>query len=45
MPAVVYIQKFKPVNKESTSIENAEHIRYIGTRPGVMKNEGEKHCQ
>lgn len=43
MPAVVYIQKFKPVNKKSTSIQNAEHIRYIGTRPGVMKNEGEKH--
>ena len=43
MSALIYKQRFKPVNKKSTSIQNAEHIRYIGTRPGVMKNEGEKH--
>jgi len=39
----MYKQRFKPVNLKSTPNKNAEHIRYIGTRPGVMKNEGEKH--
>ena len=39
----MYKQRFKPVNLKSTPSKNAEHIRYIGTRPGVMKNEGEKH--
>lgn len=43
MSAIIYKQRFKPVNKKSTPSKNAEHIRYIGTRPGVMKNEGEKH--
>jgi len=43
MSAVVYTQRFKPVNLISTANKNAEHIRYIGTRPGTMKNEGEKH--
>jgi len=39
----MYKQRFKPVNLKSTPNKNAEHIRYIGTRPRVMKNEGEKH--
>lgn len=39
----MYKQRFKPVNLKSTPNKNAEHIRYIGTRPGVMKNEGERH--
>lgn len=39
----MYKQRFKPVNLKSTSNKNAEHIRYIGTRPGVIKNESEKH--
>jgi hypothetical protein len=39
----MYKQRFKPVNLRSTPNKNAEHIRYIGTRPGVMKNEGERH--
>ncbi|HEY5583723.1 MAG TPA: MobP3 family relaxase [Ruminiclostridium sp.] len=43
MSAVVYTQRFKPVNLISAPNKNAEHIRYIGTRPGAMKNEGEKH--
>ncbi|EPR13889.1 MobP3 family relaxase [Ruminiclostridium papyrosolvens] len=43
MSAVFYKQWFKPVNETRTPNKNAEHIRYIGTRPGVMKNEGEKH--
>ena len=43
MSAIIYTQRFKPVNKVSTPNKNAEHIRYIGTRPGAMKNEGEKH--
>ena len=43
LSAVVYTQRFKPVNLLSTPNKNAEHIRYIGTRPGAMKNEGEKH--
>lgn len=43
MSAIVYTQRFKPVNLISTPNKNAEHIRYIGTRPGAMKNEGEKH--
>lgn len=41
--AIMYKQRFKPVNLKSTPNKNAEHIRYIGTRPGVMKNEGERH--
>ncbi|EMS72370.1 hypothetical protein CTER_1756 [Ruminiclostridium cellobioparum subsp. termitidis CT1112] len=41
--AVMYKQRFKPVNLKSTPNKNAGHIRYIGTRPGVMKNEGERH--
>lgn len=41
--AVMYKQRFKPVNLKSTQNKNAEHIRYIGTRPGVMKNVGERH--
>jgi len=41
--AVMYKQRFKPVNLKSTPNKNAEHIRYIGTRPGVMKNGGERH--
>ena len=43
LSAVVYTQRFKPVNLMSTHNKNSEHIRYIGTRPGAMKNEGEKH--
>ncbi|PYG84896.1 hypothetical protein LY28_03517 [Ruminiclostridium sufflavum DSM 19573] len=43
MSALIYKQRFKPVNYISTPIKNAEHIRYIGTRPGVIKNEGERH--
>lgn len=43
MSALIYKQRFKPVNKKSTPSKNAEHIRYIGTRPGVIKNEGERH--
>lgn len=43
MSAVFYKQWFKPVNETRTPNKNAEHIRYIGTRPGVMRNEGEKH--
>ncbi len=43
MSAVFYKQWFKPVNETRTPNKNAEHIRYIGTRPGVIKNEGEKH--
>ncbi len=43
MSAVFYKQWFKPVNEIRTPNKNAEHIRYIGTRPGVMKNEEEKH--
>ncbi|WP_278245913.1 MobP3 family relaxase [Ruminiclostridium cellobioparum] len=39
----MYKQRFKPVNLKSTPNKNAGHIRYIGTRPGVMKNEGERH--
>ena len=39
----MYKQRFKPVNLKSTPNKNAEHIRYIGTRPGVMKNECERH--
>ncbi len=41
--ALIYKQRFKGVNYKSTPNKNAEHIRYIGTRPGVMKNEGQKH--
>lgn len=43
MSAVFYKQRFKPVNEIRTPNKNAEHIRYIGTRPGVMINVGEKH--
>ena len=39
----MYKQRFKSVNLKSTPNKNAEHIRYIGTRPGVMENEGERH--
>jgi hypothetical protein len=39
----MYKQRFKAVNLKSTPNKNAEHIRYIGTRPGVIKNEGERH--
>jgi hypothetical protein len=39
----MYKQRFKPVNLKSTPNKNSEHIRYIGTRPGVMKNENERH--
>ena len=43
MSVIFYKQWFKPVNETRTPNKNAEHIRYIGTRPGVMRNEGEKH--
>jgi hypothetical protein len=43
MSAVVYKQPFNKPTHAETPNKNAEHIRYIGTRPGVMKNEGQKH--
>lgn len=33
-----YQQRFKPPNYKSTPGKNTAHIKYIGTRPGVMKN-------
>lgn len=41
--AIMYKQRFKPVNLKSTPNKNAEHIRYIGTRSGVIKNENDRH--
>jgi hypothetical protein len=43
MSAVVYKQRHNKPTLAATPNKNAEHIRYIGTRPGVMKNEGQKH--
>jgi len=43
LSAVMYKQRFNQPIYSSTPNKNAEHIRYIGTRPGVMKNEGQRH--
>lgn len=37
---LIYKQYFKEPNKKSTASKNAAHIRYIGNRPGVMKEAG-----
>lgn len=40
---LMYKQRFRPPNRTSTAGANYAHIRYIATRPRVMKNEGMNH--
>ncbi|MFI3238788.1 MAG: MobP3 family relaxase [Lachnospiraceae bacterium] len=39
----MYKQRHKHSNKKSTASSNYAHIKYIATRPRVMKNEGMNH--
>ena len=40
---LVYKQRFKNPNYKSTASKNYAHIRYIATRPRVVKNKGMAH--
>jgi hypothetical protein len=39
----MYKQRHKPVNEKRTASKNYAHVKYIATRPGVMKNEANGH--
>lgn len=43
MSILVYKQRFRHPNKKDTPGSNYAHIRYIATRPRVVKNENGKH--
>lgn len=43
MSILVYKQRFRHPNKKDTPGANYAHIRYIATRPRVVKNENGKH--
>ena len=43
MSILVYKQRHRHPNKKSTPGANYAHIRYIATRPRVLKQEGAKH--
>lgn len=43
MGALMYKQRFQPINKSSTPDRNAAHIHYIATRPGVIYNKNNTH--
>ena len=43
MSILVYKQRHRHPNKKDTPGANYAHIRYIATRPGVMKNENADH--
>lgn len=43
MSILVYKQRHRHPNKKSTPGANYAHIRYIATRPRVLKREGAKH--
>lgn len=43
MPVLVYKQRHRHPNRKGTPGANYGHVRYIATRPGVMKNEGMGH--
>lgn len=44
MSILVYKQRHRHPNKKSTPGANYAHIRYIATRPRVLKREGAKHA-
>lgn len=43
MSILVYKQRFRHPNKKDTPGANYAHIRYIATRPRVLKNEKMNH--
>lgn len=43
MSILVYKQRHRHPNRKGTPGANYGHVRYIATRPGVMKNEGMGH--
>lgn len=43
MSILVYKQRFRHPNKKDTPGSNYAHIRYIATRPRVVKNEDSMH--
>ena len=43
MSILIYKQRHRHPNKKSTPGANYAHIRYIATRPRVLKQEGAKH--
>ncbi len=43
MSIIVYKQRHSQPNQKATPSKNAEHIKYIATRPRVMRNQGMKH--
>jgi len=43
MSVLIYKQRFKNPNYKSTASKNYAHIRYIATRPRVLKNETMQH--
>ena len=43
MSILVYKQRFRHPNKKDTPGANYAHIRYIATRPRVLKNENMGH--
>lgn len=43
MSILVYKQRFRHPNKKDTPGANYAHVRYIATRPRVLKNENMNH--
>ena len=43
MSVLIYKQRHRHPNKKDTPGANYAHVRYIATRPGVMKNNGMEH--
>ena len=43
MALLIYKQRFRAPNRKDTAKCNYAHIRYIATRPRVLRNEGMKH--